>query len=184
MKEGNWPHELDRVTEAYQQAFAALNVAQLNWKPNSETWSIAQNIDHLMVINSTYFPILTQLHQGDYQVPFYGKWAWYNRMMGQMILKSVQPETQRKIKTFPIWQPAESDLSADILTQFSTHQQKLKEAIIEAQPLLEQGALVSSPANSAIVYPLQSAFDIIVTHEKRHLLQAKAVQGQLPLNVS
>ncbi len=37
----------------------------------------------------------------------------------------------------------------------------------------------TSPANKNIIYTLETAFDIIVTHEQRHLAQAKEVLEML-----
>jgi hypothetical protein len=44
---------------------------------------------------------------------------------------------------------------------------------------LEKGTVISSPANKYIVYKLETAFDIIVAHEERHLEQAKEVLSVL-----
>jgi hypothetical protein len=40
---------------------------------------------------------------------------------------------------------------------------------------VENGTIISSPANKNIEYKLETAFDIIVAHEKRHLEQAREV---------
>ena len=55
----DWTSQLDKITEHFVADFGSLSAEQLNWKPNSQTWSIAQNIDHLIVVNQTYYPILT-----------------------------------------------------------------------------------------------------------------------------
>jgi hypothetical protein len=79
------------------------------------------------------------------------------------------------MKTFPIWEPAISLVRSDILDQFEKHQQELKQLIASSEDLLEEGTVISSPANRMIVYKLETAFDIIVAHEKRHLEQAREV---------
>jgi len=38
-----------------------LNVAQLNWKPSPDAWTVDQCLEHPIVINSGYFPILEKL---------------------------------------------------------------------------------------------------------------------------
>ncbi|MEL6636443.1 MAG: DinB family protein [Bacteroidota bacterium] len=177
------PHAstLDQITRDFREAFATLRVDELNWRPAANSWSIAQHLDHLVRINRTYFPILDQLHAGTYQVPFYGKWGWYHRMMGHFILQSVKPESKKKIRTFPIWEPRQSQIAGDIVERFAAHQEELKERMAAARELVERGALVASPANRAIVYSLGTAFEIIVEHEKRHLLHARAVKAGLPV---
>lgn len=175
-----WNTIIDQTTTDFTDAFGSLNERQLNWKPNAQTWSIAQNIHHLIVINETYYPVLEALHEGSYTLPFMGKMGFMVSFFGKMILGSVQPDRKRKIKTFPIWEPAQSDLPPDLLARFAGHQEELKSRIAGAADLLGQGAVISSPANGAIVYKLETAFDIIVAHERRHLAQAREVLSAMP----
>jgi hypothetical protein len=171
--------EIDTTTLAFQNEFGNLPLDLLNIKPNPDTWSIGQNIDHLIVINESYVPVLAKAHKGQLQVPFWGKLPVVYNFFGNFILKSSGPDRSKKIKTFPIWQPAQSEVSTDILTRFSEHQKKLKALISEAKPLLEKKTLITSPANDKITYTLEKAFEIIVAHEKRHLIQAKEVKDGL-----
>jgi hypothetical protein len=175
MNPTRWITDIDRLTSAFRQQFEELSIEQLNWKPNENTWSIAQNIDHIMVINQTYQVKIAALQAGDYKVPFAGRFKFLVDFMGKLILKSVQPDRRRKTKTFPMWEPAKSEIRDDIFDKFDRSQADLKEHIINSENLLDKGALISSPANKNIVLKLETAFDIIVAHEQRHLEQAKAV---------
>lgn len=171
----NWISILDSVTKQSQTEFGALTNEQLNWKPNANTWSIAQNLDHLIVINETYYPILASLHEGTYKTPFVASFGFIVSFLGKTVLKAVQPDRQKKMKTFPIWEPSTSSLNDNILQRFAMHQNELKQKIEDAKRFVEQGVVISSPANRNIVYKLETAFDIIVSHEQRHLEQAKEV---------
>lgn len=51
--------------------------------------------------------------------------------------------------------------------------------IKNSEDLLVNGIVISSPANKNIVYKLETAFNIIVTHEQRHFEQAKEVLIEL-----
>lgn len=171
----NWTNQIDKNTVAFQQHFGVLKDEELNWKPTPETWSIAQNIDHLIVINQTYFPVFTELKYGIYKPPFIARFGFIVSYLGKLILNSVQPDRSKKLKTFPIWEPAQSRISEHILEKFSRHQAELKRQIEALEGFLDSGTVISSPANRVIVYKLETAFDIIVTHEQRHLEQAKEV---------
>ena len=83
------------------------------------------------------------------------------------------------MKTFPIWEPSKSEISDDILERFINHQSELKELIKNSEDLLARRSVICSPANKNIVYKLETAFDIIVTHEQRHFEQAKEVLIEL-----
>lgn len=171
----DWTSQLDKITEHFVADFGSLSAEQLNWKPNPQTWSIAQNIDHLIVVNQTYYPILTSLKAGTYKTPFIGKIGFMVSFLGKIVLNAVKPDRKKKIKTFPIWEPTVSEIKDDILRRFENHQIELKQRIEASEELLEKGTVISSPANRIIVYKLETAFDIIVTHEQRHLKQAKEV---------
>lgn len=172
MKPDRWSSELDEITVAFKQEFASLTVDDLNWKPNAKTWSIGQILDHIIVVNETYFSIPEQIRNNTYYTPRFGQINFINRFFGKFILNSVQPTQRRKIKTLPIWEPEMSSIRADILLQFEKHQSELKLFIQSCADLIEKNTVISSPANRMIVYKLETAFDIIVAHEKRHLQQA------------
>jgi hypothetical protein len=172
-------NKIDHITNSFKEKFGKLSAEQLNWKPNAQTWSIAQNIDHLIVINESYYPVIKSVREGTYKLPFIGKIGFMVNSMGKMILNAVEPTRKKKMKTFPIWEPTKSEISSDILAKFEKHQEELKKMISDSKDLVEKGAVISSPANKNIVYKLGTAFDIIVTHEQRHLEQAKEVFAQL-----
>ena len=168
-----WTEQIDSTTKAFQENFQQLSADELNWKPDSKTWSVAQNMHHLIVINQTYYPIIKLVREGTYPLPWIANLKFMVNFFGNFILKSVSPDRKSKMKTFPLWEPSQSNLGGDMLYQFDKHQTELKELIHANADLLD--AVISSPANKNIVYTLKSAFDIIVTHERRHLQQAKEV---------
>ncbi|SFF28026.1 DinB family protein [Thermoflexibacter ruber] len=175
----NWITEIDQITDAFKQNFSHLNNAQLNWKPNLNAWSIAQNMEHLIVVNESYYPVLASLKEGTYKTPLIAKIGFMVSFFGKIVLKAVSPDRRKKMKTFPIWQPSTSEVHTDILMCFDNHQNELKRQIENAKVFVEKGVTISSPADKNIVYKLGTAFDIIVTHEKRHLEQAKEVLNLL-----
>lgn len=175
MNTDKWTAAIDETTLAFRQCFGGLSAEALNWKPNAETWSIAQNMDHLIVINESYYPVIQAVREERYKVPFIGKLGFLVRFLGKFILNSVNPDRRNKMKTFPIWEPHASDLGGNILERFADHQESLKHLIADSQDLIDRATVICSPANKNIVYTLDTAFDIIVTHEKRHLEQAKEV---------
>jgi len=173
--EERWLQPIDETTRLFREAFDSLNEEQLNWKPSPKEWSIAQNIDHLIVINNTYLPVLESVRNNTFTLSWIGKIGFMVNFMGRLILQSVQPDRRKRMKTFPSWEPSSSKIDGDILDRFEEHQNALKELIRSSKDLVDANTVISSPANKNIVYKLETAFDIIVTHEKRHLEQAKEV---------
>lgn len=172
----NWLHEIDQITLAFKKNFEALSEEELNWKPNVQTWSIARNIEHLIIINESYFLTLEALRKGTYKTPLIGKLGFLTKLMGQTMLKAVQPDRREKTKTFSMWEPTQGEEITGILNKFKEHQEDLKRQIKWSKEQLKKGAVLASPANKYIIYPLHTAFKIIITHEKRHFEQAKGVK--------
>jgi putative NIF3 family GTP cyclohydrolase 1 type 2 len=171
---------IDELTFRFNQEFAAFNANQLNWKPNQKTWSIGQIINHLITINQSYYPIFSQLVTGTYTVPFTGYIAFLVKLFGREILKSVQPVSPKKVKTMPIWEPQISEISTDVLLEFENEQEKLKDWLLKCDEQISDDAVISSPANRFIVYKLSTCFEIIITHEERHLQQAMRLKELIP----
>ena len=180
MNTTKWTTKIDSTTNDFKKTFGQLTHEQLNWKPNEQTWSIGQNIDHLIVINGTYKPVIEAVKNGEYKLPFMGKIGFMVNFLGKMVLNAVQPDRKKKMKTFQIWEPTKSKVTSDVLTRFDLHQAELKHMITSCAGLLNKDTIISSPANKNIVYTLETAFDIITTHEQRHFEQAKKVLAILP----
>ena len=170
-------NELQILTAAYTELCKGLTAKQLNWKPNATTWSLAQIVDHIIVVNETYYPVVEQLRAGTYQVPFIGRFSLMTNFFGNLIYQSVEPQRKRKIKTFPIWEPQNSDIRPDILEVFARHQSEFARFVRSCDDLVAAGTVISSPASRVIVYKLEKAFEIVVAHEWRHLEQAKEVRA-------
>lgn len=167
-----WKSEIKNITEDYKDAFGKLSAEELNWKPNSITWSIGHNIDHVIRINESYFPILKQLKDGNYHTSILGKFPFVTSLLGNFVLKAVAPDRRKKTKTFTIWEPSESHIDKDIISKFEKHQHELIHQMEQSEYLIKKRTVISSPANKNIVYTLEKAFEIIITHEKRHYNQA------------
>lgn len=177
-----WVTQIDQITQNFIKSFNGLGTEELNWKPNSDTWSIAQNIDHLIVINETYFPVIEAVKKGTYKLPFLSKIGFVVSFFGDTVLRAVQPDAKKKLKTSSIWEPSKSEINKRILDTFKNHQSELKKMIQNSNDLVMKGVVISSPANKNIVYKLEKAFEIIVAHEVRHFEHAKEVLRLLTLS--
>ena len=171
-KIAQFEQEINQLTVDYREMFLELSEVALNWKPNADTWSIGQVIDHVIKTNETYFPIFDGLQKGDCQANWLRHLGFLVRFFGNFILKKVEPTRQQKIKTFPIWEPASSNIPDDIVQRFMEHQNKLSIKINENKAFILRGTVIHSPASKMIVYTLEQAVEIIIAHEKRHLNQA------------
>jgi len=168
--------EINQITEKFKNEFSTCDTEQLLYKPSRDKWSIAENIQHLIALNSSYFPIFSHILAGTYQPPWSGNFSFIYKLLGSTILKSVNEDRRKKIKTFPLWLPDKKPLTDDILVRFESHQQELIAWIEKLAPFLRKQTVINSPANRIISYTLDDALEIIIMHEKRHFNQAGEIK--------
>lgn len=162
---------INKVSNQFKEVFSPLSYEQLNFKPSANIWSIAQNLDHLIKINESYFPTFNSIMNHTYKKPFMGNFTFLVQYFGTYILKSVGADRKKKISTFPVWEPMQSEIN-DALNRFLLSQENLKEYIENCSEFLGRNISISSPANSSIVYTIDTAIEIIITHQERHFIQA------------
>lgn len=165
--------EITTITWEFEKLLKNLSLNELNFKPDSSSWSIAENLAHLIRLNESYYPIFNQLIIGNYKPPLIGKVDFLVKTMGNLLHKSMTSKT--KTKTFLIWRPLQSHFDLDIAERFSTHQMELSAYLQKLDPFFEKNTVIHSPANRFIVYTLDKAIDLIIAHEKRHFGQIKTI---------
>jgi hypothetical protein len=167
--------EAKAIAADAQKTFGHLTAEQLNWKPNAESWSVAQCFGHLISINSSYFPLIKKIAHGQYKPSLQERLPLLPWFFGSMILKAVQPQAQRKFKADARFQPSSSAIGRDIIAKFVAHQQEVIEHIRMTENLNLQKTIITSPVASFATYSLLDAYKIVVAHERRHMGQAQRV---------
>jgi hypothetical protein len=159
------------LTDQFTATFGHLDDDQLNWRPDSTSWSIAQVMEHIIIINESYYSVFDAIRNGTHKTPGLARLSFIPNFIGNMIEKSLQPQTTRKTKTFPIWEPQQSRITG-IITRFRQHQDEYISRLRDMERYFNKGIVVSSPANKYVIYSLDQAIAIMLVHEKRHYLQA------------
>lgn len=162
----------------YHHHFGTLSSDQIQKKMNSGTWSVAENIEHVIKVNSTYVPVFNSIQNGTYSRPFMSRLPLATKKFGAMILKAVSRNREKKMKTFPIWEPTQSRFE-NPLSQLLENHQTLASLVLNIGKIGKNGTVIASPASSIIVYSFEDALSIIIEHELRHLEQAKEFLSRL-----
>ncbi|WP_165395234.1 DinB family protein [Flagellimonas allohymeniacidonis] len=170
---GAWNARIDKITQEFEQYFDNLGLDYMNCQPNIHTWSIAQNIEHLIVTNESYALVIRSVRQGTCKLPPYARFDFAVDFFGRRVLNAVQSDNKRKLRTFKVWRPGSGASEKGILDRFIKHQSDLKIMRANAMDLVHEKVVIPSPGNPKIVYTLGMAFEIILAHERRHLEQAK-----------
>ena len=166
--------QVDAIATDTKNIFGQLTVAQLNWKPSADRWSVAQCFDHLLNSNKGYFPIVDSVLARQkrtilQRVPFLpGLW-------GSLLIKSLDPSSTSKLKAPKKFQPAQSSIGGSVVNDFVDQQETIAKKMKATEHLELERIIITSPALSLVTYSLMDAYRIIVVHEQRHFQQAKRV---------
>lgn len=156
--------------------FSSLTAQQLNWKPDAQSWSIAQCLDHIIKSNKTYFPGFERLHSKDYKLTFWEKINPLTATTGRQMIESLGVEVKKKYKSPLIFSPAKSNIQASIVADFATHQEELIKIISKLSSEQFEKGIMTSPVAKLISLNVKDVVRILLVHERRHLQQALRVK--------
>ena len=165
--------DLQSISREAREAFGSLDGRQLNWKPSPESWSVAQCLEHLITINSLYFPVFEKMRERQPPNTFLEKYSPLSGFFGRYLIKSLGPENLKKMKTSRKAYPSASEIGDDIVNRFEQHQGELAERIAAISPDVGLNTIITSPLVRFVTYSLDDCLTMLVVHERRHLLQAK-----------
>ncbi len=152
-----------------------LTPAQLNWKPDADSWSIGECIDHISNTNQTYFDVYEKIGQGIYQPAFWTRISPFSGMFGKMLIAATEPEAKRKSKTVKVFEPSHSELDKAILEKYEVNNGILI-SLMKAMDGKDLSKIkIPSPAAAIITYSVKDSIILLVNHEKRHYNQAVKV---------
>ena len=162
-----------------RELFGQLSADQLNWKPNADTWSIGECIDHILITNRSYFAQFEAIARGDKYVSIWEKLSLLHGMVGRMLIKATGETVERKAKSPAVFKPTRSQVPANIVEEFCAQQADLIAKVEKIDGVDHQRVLINSPMSSMIFYTLHDALVIIFQHEQRHFRQALSVKARL-----
>jgi hypothetical protein len=169
--------EAEKIGREAEASFGSLSPAQLNWKRSADEWSIGQCFEHLILTNRPYFPVIETIIAGRQQRKLWERMPVLPSLFGKLILGAVRPESTRKVKARPAFTPAASEVDGQIIGQFARHQEELARLMKSTEALDLKKIIITSAVSPVAVYSLLDGYRILVTHERRHFLQAERVMG-------
>ena len=170
--------ELDAADARAPALTKGLSVAQLNWKPRPDVWSVGQCLEHLCISNEVYVqPIAESLGSAptgrvDEITP-----GWFGRWF---IRRYIEPTTQKARTRAPGKStPIAKQIDSSILDRFIASNVAIRNVMARAQEYDVNRVRFRNPYIPLIRFTVGTGLQIIARHNHRHLLQAERVT-QLP----
>jgi hypothetical protein len=147
---------------------------QLNWQPAPGSWSVGQCLEHLCATNESYLPPISAALREKPRSPveqitpgWFG--GWFIRSFVEPSPNSKRASAPGKIRPGP-----RTDLS--VLDRFLSANQACRDLILRARGNDVNRIRFWNPFLPGLRFTVGTGLEIIVCHERRHLLQAKRVK--------
>lgn len=173
--------ELENVLEEIKKVCEGLSQVEFNWKPSPQKWSIAECMQHLLIVYGKY-----QIQLPQNITPLAPKdpsrKTVKSSFMGRIFKSFVNPEKKRKTPAPKSLQPpTKSDYPLTLQNQFMDYLQELMRFIEKADALeLDLNKIkIKSSVTALIKFNLGDYFEIESMHNRLHLKQMKRVLEEM-----
>jgi hypothetical protein len=168
--------EFSAIAGEAARSFGSLSSTQLNWKPDTTGWSVAQCFDHLLKTDHEMLQAIGRaLDRGATQTLWQRLPLW-PRLFGRMLITSQAPGGKQKYKAPASAQPAFSELAPDTIERFIAFQHT-RLAGVRALSAADIQRVMVSPFVAQITYSVLDGYRLIAAHHRRHFEQAMRVMA-------
>ncbi len=167
--------EASLVADETKRVFGRLSGEQVNWKPREGEWSIGQCFDHLVISNRPYVQIFDEILAGRRRQRVWERMPLLPRLFGRVLINTLRPDSGRRAKARPAFNPSSSHIAPAIIATFLEQQERLRRLMEASRELDLDGITITSPVLRFVTYSLMDACRIIVVHEQNHVVQATRV---------
>lgn len=147
-----------------------------NWRPADGRWSVAECLGHLNISATLFGEAALRAAQTARSSGRVATRPFRHGALSRLILWSLDPDNRRRLKAPRRLVPPPTDYDVQVVLEEFVASQRRWEACLEAANGLDLvGVKVPSPAMPLLRFSLGATFAIQVTHERRHLHQARRV---------
>ncbi len=167
--------ELIRDVEA---TFGRLDGQQVNWRPDSARWSVAQCFEHLLKMNALMFQAADDALAAPRPRTVWQRLPILPSVFGRMMVRSQSPGTGRKYTAPVPGRPSSSEISPDVVQRFIDQQQAAITRLQAADQDRAARIVMASPFIGFICYSVLDGWRLVLAHGHRHVEQARRVMEE------
>ncbi len=144
----------------------------LKTRPDENTWSPLECIDHLNMTYAQYIPAI----QNRLTHPVKGNRENYKpSFFGRKFTEMMEPPIKMKSKTFKKFIPKKELDIEDAFANFVNYNNEMIELISKLDGIDIKKTKVTSPALSIMKFQIGELFPFLAAHSRRHLWQAEQI---------
>jgi hypothetical protein len=155
---------------------ANLDDAQFTWRPAADRWSIGECFEHLNLTAAAYVPAIDATIADARSRNLCSEGPFAYPMLERLFVAWSEPPVRRRGKAFKRYRPTPRLSRQAVMDAFSGWQDRLSERIHSADGLDLRRARRRSPILPIMKWSLGTMFALVLTHERRHIWQARQVR--------
>ena len=166
--------ELHAADQRASAIAKTLDVTQLNWRARADTWSIGQCLEHLRVTNEVYLGAIAEALAEqppavvqEIRPAAFGRW---------FIRNYIEPSPSTKRARAPKKIAPAARVGPEILEQFLRSNDNARKVVGRAGGYDVNRIRFRNPFIPVIRFTVGTGLEILVRHQRRHLLQAEGIR--------
>lgn len=165
--------EISRLKSDMEAKTANLSEAQLNWKPDPKSWSVAEVLEHLIKTDRTYETQLRQAAEKAKSENIKERKPHESTWLGKFAIDYIKPkENMRKLKAPSVMTPTASRYDTGIVTRYQEAVDALERALTGFDGYDFNKIKIASGVVPLVRFNLGDYFIFTIQHHLRH-------QGQI-----
>lgn len=165
--------ELTRDNLNTAENFKAISLDELNYKPEPQSWSVLECIEHLNRYGDFYIPEITKKIASS---KFKNTNSFKSNWLGRYFVKSVSYASEiKKMKTFKSMNPIGSNLNINTLDKFIKQQHQFLDLLNKAKNVNLDKTKTAISISKWIPLKLGDTFRVVIYHNERHIMQARNI---------
>ena len=159
-----------------------LDDGQFNWRPGENAWSVAECLDHLVVMGAAMLPKIDEGIALARERGWRSDGPFRHGAIGNWFVRAVGPSEsarKRKFKAPRLYTPTSNHSISRLLTAFTESQDRYIERVHAANGYDLARVKIASPVTRLIRFSLGQWFALLAGHQQRHFLQAQEVRQKL-----
>ncbi len=167
--------ELDASDRRAHAVAETLTTEQLNWAPGRGRWSVGQCLEHLCITNDVYVPAIARSladHREQAGVPEITP-GWFGRWF---IRAYIEPSAETRRGKAPKKIAPPSHVERSVVERFLGGNQSVRALVVRAATYDVNRVRFTNPFIPLIHFTVGTGLEIVVRHQRRHLLQAERIR--------
>lgn len=168
----DWITEIDLITEKFKRSFYDFTEEEMNYKPKENSWSVSQNIAHIILLNSSYFEHFIEIQSGNHALPTVESMETLAQDSLLTLIPYTSSNSLERTNTWDMWQPSSNFIRKNILLDFEKSQFEFKKHIESFDHLPLANTFIKYPGHLDLIFMLDDCINFLIEHENRHWNQA------------